>query len=125
MSRKKYVLKVDEIETLVEGVLKNGADDTYNRMHEKALSSYDRVKDLDEMFLDMSEDFLERARMEVKEENKAIQDAYYLLSSMLKKLAYDINRMMRKAGKERNGERFFKAIVNLEAAPTYPIKRGK
>jgi hypothetical protein len=124
MSRKKYVLKTEEIDNLVDGVLRLGADDTYDKMREKAFLSIEKMKDLDEMFLDMYEDFLERARIE-SEENQTTREIYYLLSSMLKILAYEINYIYRKSGKKKGGERFLKVITNDIPVPTYTPKKRK
>lgn len=128
MVRKRYVLKVEEIEALLRGMIESGPEETYKKMKEKALSSIEKNKDLDEMFLDMSEDLLDRARIEPAEDenSKQLQDTYYLLNSMLRTLAYEVNKIYRKRGKEKTGERFIRLIShNKEAVPSFQIKKDK
>jgi len=126
MSRKKYVLKTEEIEALLRGMIENGPDETYKRMKEKALISIEKMKDLDEMFMDMSEDFLDRARTEPGEDEngKQLKDVYYILNSMLRTLAHEINRIYRKNGKGKTGDRFIRVVsLNNEAFPSFSLKK--
>lgn len=127
MSRKKYVLKTEEIEALLRGMVENGPDETYKRMKEKALASIEKMKDLDEMFMDMSEDFLDRARIEPGEDEngKQLKDTFYILNSMLRILAHEVNKIYIKNGKEKIGNRFIRLVSNnKEAAPSFIPKRG-
>ena len=126
MSRKKYVLKTEEIEALLRGIVENGPEETYKRMKEKALISIEKMKDLDEMFMDMSEDFLDRARTEPGEDEngKQLKDTYYILNSMLRTLAHEINKIYRKNGKGKTGDRFIRVVsLNNEAFPSFSLKK--
>lgn len=126
MARKKYVLKVEEIEALLRGMIENGPDETYKRMKDKALASMEKMKDLDEMFMDMSEDFLDRARTEPgsDENGKQLKDTYYILNSMLRTLAHEINKIYRKNGKDKIGDRFIRLVsFNNEAFPSFTLKK--
>lgn len=128
MSRKKYILKTEEIEALLKGIVENGPEDTYNKMKEKAYASIEKMTDLDEMFLDMSEDFLDRARIEPgdEENSKQIRDIYYILNSMLRTLAHEVYRTYKKSGKEKPGERFVRLVsFNKEPVPSFSIKKEK
>jgi len=126
MSRKRYVLKPEEIEALIRGMIEHGQDETYKKMKEKALASMEKMKDLDEMFMDMSEDFLDKARVEVGEtsDSKQVKDIYYILSSMLRTLAHEVNKIYRKNGKEKFSDRFIRLIsYNKEAPPVFLLKK--
>jgi hypothetical protein len=128
MVRKRYILKVEEIETLLKGIIETGPEETYKKMKEKALLSIEKMKDLDEMFMDMSEDLLDRARIEPAEDenSKQLKDTFYLLHSMLRNLAHEVNKIYRKNGKEKTGERFVRLIShNKEAVPSFQIKKDK
>ena len=126
MTRKKYVLKVEEIDALIKGVFEQGAEETYKRMKEKALSSVEKMKDLDEMFMDMSEDFLSRAREEAaNDEERELQRTFYLLNTMLRKLAQEINMVYLKTkSRDRNSsDRFLRLMTTNQEAPYNFITR--
>jgi len=126
MVRKKYILKTEEIEALLRGMVEAGPAETYNRMMEKALLSMEKIKDLDEMFLDMSEDFLDRARIEPGEEenSKQLKNIYYILNSMLRNLAHEVDSVYRKNGRKKSGDRVIRLVsYNKEAPPIFIPKR--
>lgn len=120
MNRKKYILKSDEIDIVISGLIESGPVETYKKMKDKALLSMEKIKDLDEMFMDMSEDFLNRARTEPKDEGeKKLQEIYYTLNTMLRKLAHEVNLFYKKAKdkKRSSSNRFLKLVVNNKDAP--------
>ena len=120
MNRKRYVLKSNEIDVIINGLIESGPNETYNKMKNKAILSMEKIKDLDEMFMDMSEDFLNRAREEPKDEGeKKLQEIYYTLNTMLRKLAHEVHLFYKKAKdkKRTSSNRFLKLIVNNKDAP--------
>jgi len=118
MTRKPYILKEEEIDTLVQGIVEHGDEETYAKMRDKSLVAMRNVKDMDEMLIDMYETMLERARSANDEDqtDKELKKILYQLASMFRILAHDINREYRKLGQERNGERFLRLVsYNKEA----------
>jgi len=112
MTRKPYVLKEEEISTLIHGMMTHGDEETYARMRDKSLVAMRNIEDMDEMLMDMHETMLHRAR-ETKDEEKAdkeLKQILYQLASMFRILAHYINREYRTLGKEKRGERFLKLV---------------
>ena len=127
MTRKRYVLKPEEIDALIKGLFERGLDETYKQMKEKATISVEKMKDLDEMFMDMSEDLLVRAREEPQDDDgRTLQKMYYVLNTMLRKLAQEVNILYLKTkGKERiTSERFLRLVVSNKEAPYNFITRN-
>ena len=119
MIRKPYVLKEEEISTLVHGMMTHGDEETYVRMRDKSLVSMQQIDDMDEMLMDMHETMLKRAReAEIEnDQDKQVKQILYQLASMLRILAHDINREYRKRGKEKDGERFLRLVSFNKDAP--------
>ena len=120
MSRKPYIMKSEEIQTLIAGLLSYGPEETYNKMRAKALFSIDQKDDIDEMFLDMSETLLKKGREELEnetDENPSLASIYYTLSSILRKLAHEIYIKYIKQGKTRSSNRFIRLISYNKDAP--------
>jgi len=125
MTRKKYILKTEEIEAILRGLIEAGSQETYNKMKAKALLSMQTMKDVDEMFMDMSEDFLDRARIEPGTDNnsKQLKDVYYILNSMLRHLAQEIHQIYKK--KETKSNRFIRIISYNGEAPSIFVPKEK
>jgi len=118
MTRKPYILKEEEIDTLVQGISEHGDEETYIKMRDKSLIAMSGTDDVDEMLMDMYETMLARSRSASDEDEtgKELKKILYQLTSMFRILAHDINREYRKLGKERNGERFLRLVsYNKEA----------
>jgi hypothetical protein len=116
-NRKKYVIKKDEINSLVSNIISNGTDDTYTKMCAKIFLAIDDKVDLDEMLMDMADETLEKARKESeKKNNEIITSAYYSLHFILRKLANQTYRKYIKKGIKKESTRFLNLITN-ESAP--------
>jgi len=106
-------MRVEEIQILVSGLIEHGPEETYNRMRAKAFLSMDKKKDIDEVFLDMSEALSKRAKDEIEsdsDENPSLANIYSTLAFMLKRLAHEIYRKYIKLGDERDNKRFLRLI---------------
>lgn len=131
MSRKPYIMKIEEIKTLIASLIANGAEETYARMRVKAFMAMDGSDDIDEMFLDMSEACLKKGREELEmpdeeENNKeddrpVLSNIYYTLAFLLRRLAHEVYRRYIKKGKQRDSNRFIRLISYDENAPLLMI----
>lgn len=111
--RKKYKMKEEEIQMLVGGIMSNGPEETYNRMRAKAFMVLDEKPNVDQIFLDMSETLLEKARGENEdnaEETSPLFIIYNSLSFMLRKIGHEIYRKYIKKGVKRNDKRFLRLV---------------
>lgn len=118
--RKPYIMKVEEIQTLIAGFVSNGQEDTYNKIKAKALFAMDKIEDIDDMFLDMSESFLKLARDDTdieSEDNPSLSSIYYVISYMLRKVAHEIYSKYIKKGEQRDNSRFIRLISYNKDAP--------
>lgn len=104
MTRNKYVLKEQEVDTLVQGILSRGEEDTYASMRAKCLMTAETIEDMDEMLMDMHESMLEKAReIEAETENDdELKTMFYRIASMFRILAHDINLRYKKSGITKN-----------------------
>ena len=88
-------------------------------MKDKAISIIGKTDNLDEEFLDRSETLLEKARQEPKEDvsgdEATLQDIYYTLSFMLRKLAHEMHFKYLQINNKKESNRFLRVIVNKEA----------
>lgn len=112
MSHNKYIMKEEEIQILLTGLIVNGVEDTYDRMKVKALMMMDQKPDVDEILLDMSETLHKKVQNELANENKdlSIINAYNTLSFMLKRLAHKVYRKYNREGEQRDNNRFLRLI---------------
>lgn len=122
MTHKPYIMKIEEIQVLVAGLVSHGANDTYNRMKAKSILSMDQKDDIDEMLLDMSETMLQKGREDLgsvveREGEPTVSSIYYSLAFMLRKLAHEIYRLYIKKGKKRDSNRFIRLVSYNENAP--------
>ncbi len=120
MERKPYVLKNDEIETLIKGIMEYGDEETYARMLNKSLVTMQNIEDMDEMLMDMYETMLEKARS-TKDEDKSSKELrliYYQLASMFRILAHQIQREYIKKGQNKQGERFLRLVSYNKDIPS-------
>jgi len=112
--RTPYILQEAEVQTLLHGMVNYGPEETYNRMKEKAVKAMSDNEYMDEMFMDMYEAMLKRAREfnydEEDNDGKELQVVLYKLASMLRKVAHDVYRMYLKEGKDRNSPRFLRLV---------------
>jgi len=110
MNRTPYILKTDEIDTLLNGMITHGEEETYDKMRDKALFAMGKTKDIDELFMDMHEGMLKRARKyDDTEEAKAV---FYALSAMLRRIAHEVNRKYIRDGKEDSSPRFLRLVAD-------------
>lgn len=110
---KKYIMKEEEIQILIAGLITNGPEDTCNRMRARAFISMDQKDNIDEIFLDMSEIFSKRALDDIEnnsDNDPSISNIYSTLSFMLKKLAHEVYRKYIKKGDKRDNSRFLRLV---------------
>lgn len=112
MNHNKYIMKEEEIQILLTGLIVNGVEDTYDRMKAKALMMMDQKPDVDEILLDMSETLYKKVQNELTNENKdlSIINAYNTLSFILKRLAHKVYRKYNRKGEQRDNNRFLRLI---------------
>lgn len=113
MSRNAYIMKIEEIQMLVEGFIFNGPEDTYNRMRAKAFMSMDQKNDIDEVFLDMSESLAKKAKEDIdsdNDENPSLSNIYSTLAFMLRRLAHEVYRKYIEKGEKRDNSRFLRLV---------------
>jgi len=118
MSRDTYIMKVEEIQTLIAGLITNGPEDTYNRMRAKAFMLMDQKEDADEFFLDMSETFSKKAKEDIENdssEDPSLSNIYSTLAFMLRKLAHEVYRKYIKKGDRRDNSRFLRLVSYNES----------
>jgi len=111
----------NDIEAMVAGFIKLGPEDVYNKMRAKALLVMDKMKDLDDEFLDRSNTLLAKARQEAEatkeEDSDSLERIYYTLSFMLRKLAHEIYRKYLRKGETRDNGRFLRLVSDNKDAP--------
>jgi len=127
ITRKPYIMKIQEIQTLIASLVSNGPEDTYSRMRAKAFMAMSDKNDVDEMFLDMSNTLLEKGREAANTSEKdsdneqdgvpSVVDVYYTLSFLLRKLSHEVYRSYIKQGKKRNNSRFLRLHSHNKEAP--------
>lgn len=122
MERKPYIMKVEEIQTLIAGLITHGPEDIYGKIKAKAFFAMENKDDIDDMFLDMAETLLKKGREELEEddedgENPSIANIYYTLSYILRKVAHETYSKYLKLGKERDNNRFIRLVSYNKDAP--------
>ncbi len=124
MDHKPYIMKNEEIQTLVAGIMAHGVDDTYSKMRAKAIFAMDNKENIDDMFLDMSDTLLRLAREEVDSKDKnedgdsnLLSNVYYTVSYMLKRIAHEVYRNYIKKGDTRDNSRFIRLVSYNKDAP--------
>ena len=113
MSHNSYIMRTEEIEILISGLIEHGPVETFNKMRAKAFMAMDKKNDVDEIFLDMSETLSKRAKEELdndSDDNPSLSNIYSTLAFMLRKLAHEIYRKYIKIGEERDNSRFLRLI---------------
>ena len=104
-------MKIEEIQTLIAGLITNGPEDTYNRMRAKSFMSMDQKDDIDEILLDMSDAFSKKAKEELdndSDDDPSLFNIYSTLAFMLRRLAHEIYRKYIRKGEGRDNERFLR-----------------
>ena len=122
MDHKPYKLSDQEVETLISAVITKPKEDVYIRMMMKASDTLKRKLDIDEDFLDMSEAILKTARkIEVNdEESIVVQNAYYMLHSILRKISHELHMIKIKSGESEDNARFVRLVHhNKNSPPVY------
>lgn len=117
--RKPYVLRSSEVEILLSGLTTHGHEETYKRMRDKAFMSMSSREDMDEVFLDMYEGMIKKARaLDVSSEEEALlaQDMY-AIASMMRNVAHQVYRAYTRAGEERDNDRFLRLVVDNNTIP--------
>ena len=112
MTRKPYILKEEEIEILLNGIIEFGIDETYERMKYRALAGMKQSADVDEILMDQADTVLKRARnLSTDDESGAeLLKSLYQLSAMLRMLAHEIYREYLKTDQERDNKRFLRLV---------------
>jgi len=116
--RTPYILKNNEVNALLAGLAAHGASKTFEQMKGRATTAMEKSDDIDEMFLDMYDGMLKRARKTDDKGEKELQSAYYLLTSMLWRLAHEIHFAYLKSGKQKDSTRFIHLVSNNPDAPS-------
>jgi hypothetical protein len=121
MTREPYIINTEEIQSLINGLLSWGPEETYVKIRAKMIFDMENKNDIDEMALDMSETLLKKGREELKQEtedNPSLANVYYTLSSILRRLAHEIHwRYINKKGDSRSNDRFLRLVSNNTDAP--------
>ncbi len=104
MASGKYILKEDELISLVNEVKNNGPEKTYDKLKEKINLVVDFDDNLDSMLMDMHDSVLQRARI-CAEDDKNI-DTLYSITVILRRLAHQIHRAYIKRGKDKSNNNF-------------------
>lgn len=117
--RKPYILKTEEIDTLLAGLMTNGEEQTYELMKSKAFSASQQRPDMDDVFLDMYESMMKKARGidAAGEGDKDAIEAMYTLASMMRTIAHQLYRAYNRAGMTRDNDRFLRIIVKNDRVP--------
>lgn len=118
--RAPYIIKASEIESLLAGIMAHGIDKTYEQMKIRATQAMEKAEDIDEMFLDMYESMIDKARGldETNEQENQLRLGYYALAAMLRRLAHEVHFAYLKLKKEKNSGRFLHLISDNPQAPT-------
>ena len=107
-----YILKEDELEILLDGIVTRGVDETYEAMKARSLGAAQKIPDADEILMDQADTVLKRARnLEIKnEEDEELLKTLYKLHGVLRILSHEIYREYLKTDKERDNERFIRLV---------------
>lgn len=118
-TREKYIIKTKEINSLLAGLVAHGPEKTYAQMKIRATRAMETADDVDEMFLDMSESMLKKARnARTKKGEQSTKPYFYTLASMLRRLAHEINRAYIKSNRKVENTRFIRLVFDNPEAPT-------
>lgn len=117
--RKPYILKTEEIDVLLAGIVSHGEEETYDRMRDKAFNSLDARPDMDDVFLDMYECMIKRARdVDIQtEEGQYLARDMYSLASMMRNIAHQLYRAYNRSGEARDNDRFLRLVVDNQTIP--------
>lgn len=117
--RKPYILKTEEVDTLLAGLVSHGADATYERMRDKAFDASQQRPDMDDVFLDMYEGMIKKARgIDAGEEDgKKLSNDLYTLATMMRNIAHQLYRAYNRAGMIRDNDRFLRLVVSNDTIP--------
>lgn len=103
----KKTVSDQELEVIIKNLQLHGQEEIFTNMRSKALFVMDQVDDMDEVFLDMSDDVLKKAR---KEEDEHRKKDLYVISFLLRRVAHQVYRKYIKGGKQRLSERFLRSV---------------
>jgi len=109
----KYDMNLNEVETLLLGLVQNGKDKMYQLMRDKAFGLIQKEDDIDIMFMDMYEYMLSLAR-ENLDDNMEVEKMYYTLSSILRKLAQESHLFYIQNNKASEDNRFLRTIKYIK-----------
>lgn len=118
--RIKYVLSGSEVEALVAGLAHNGPSNMYELMKGKIAAMMVTSEEMDMVLMDMQETILQFGReidAEESPEMKQLKDIYYILASMLRRLAHESHFAYIKNGKLREDDRFLRLVHDNKEAP--------
>lgn len=118
--RKPYILKAEEVDTLLKGLVSHGEEVTYERMRERAFNASQERPDMDDIFLDMYEGMIKRARhidTGEEEDAKKLSGDLYTLASMMRNIAHQLYRAYNRAGMSRDNDRFLRLAVSNDSIP--------
>lgn len=112
MMRKPYILKSDEIDALLAGMIAHGESDTYDRMRDKAFLSSETRADMDDIFLDMYDGMIKKARLAYDdgEDEQDMIDAMYSIAFMMRDIAHKLYRKYLRSGLPRDSDRFIRLV---------------
>lgn len=111
MTRVTYVLKKEELEILLNGMIAHGTDKTYIAMKNRTVIAMQQIEDADEILMDQYDTVLKKARsLNAENNDEKLQKTLYQLASLLRILAHEIYREYLKAGKERGSKRFLHIV---------------
>ena len=118
--RTPYIIKANEIESLLAGIIAHGIAKTYEQMKIRATQAMEKSEDIDDMFLDMYEAMIDKARAlnEEDEQEKQLRLGYYAVAAMLRRLAHEVHFSYLKLKKEKDSGRFLHLVSNNPEAPT-------
>lgn len=118
-TREKYIIKTKEVNSLLAGLVAHGPERTYEQMKLRATRAMEASDDVDEMFLDMAESMLKKARnTRVKKDEQSTKPYFYTLASMLRRLAHEINRAYIRTNRKADSVRFIRLVFDNPEAPT-------
>jgi len=117
--RKPYILKTEEVDTLLKGLISHGEEVTYERMKNMAFGASQERPDMDDVFLDMYEGMIKKARSvdSDEEDAKKLSHDLYTLAGMMRNIAHQLYRAYNRAGMSRDNDRFLRLVVNNNSIP--------
>jgi hypothetical protein len=86
----------------------------------RATQAMEKSENMDDIFLDMYETMIVKARLlnEENEQEKQLRLGYYAISAMLRRLAHEVHFSYLRLKKEKDSSRFLHLVSNNSEAPT-------